>query len=195
MCTLILKETNEYYVHNSSTVFCTMLNATRAFDRVEYCRLFRLLIDRGLPLVVVRLLVNLYTNHITRIAWNGVLSSSFEMVNGVKQGEVLSPVILCVYIDGLLATLKDACIGCHIGSQFVGVLAYADDIVLLATTPDALRLMLKLCDHYAINFNILFNASKSRCLIVRPRGMTCGNTSYFANSEYFIGGRVIEIVD
>ena len=25
--------------------------------------------------------------------------------------------------------------------------------------------------------------------------MTCGNTSYFANIEFFIGGRVIEIVD
>ena len=75
----------------------------------------------------------------------------------------------CVYIDGLLATLKDAGIGCHIWSQFVGVLAYADDIVLFAPTPDALRFMLKLCDHYANNFNILFNASKSKCLIVRPR--------------------------
>ena len=56
-----------------------------------------------------------------------------------------------------------------------------EDIVLLAPTPDALRLMLKLCDHYSNNFNILFNASKSKCLVVRPRGMTCGNTSYFAN--------------
>ena len=43
------------------------------------------------------------------------------MLNGVKQGGVLSPVLFGVYIDGLLATLKDAGIGCHIGSQFVGV--------------------------------------------------------------------------
>ena len=73
-------------MHNSSTVFCTMLDATKAFDRVEYCRLFRLLIDRGLPPVVVRLLAILYANHATRIAWNGVLSSSFEVLNDVKQG-------------------------------------------------------------------------------------------------------------
>ena len=118
-----------------------------------------------------------------------------RVLNGVKQGGVLSPVLFCVYIDGLLATLKDAGIGSHIGSEFVGVLAYADDIVLLAPTPDALRLMLKLCDHYANNFNILFNASKLKRLIVRPRGMTCVNTSYFANIEFFIGDRIIEIVD
>ena len=55
--------------------------------------------------------------------------------------------------------------------------------------------MLKLFDHYANNFNILFNASKSKCLIVRPRGVTCENTSYFAKIEFFIGAHVIEIVD
>ena len=94
-------------MHNSSTVFCTMLDATKAFDRVECCRLFRLLIDRGLPPVVVRLLVNLYTNHITRIACNGVLSSSFEVLNGVKQGAVLSPVLFFVSIlTGYLLHLR-----------------------------------------------------------------------------------------
>ena len=34
----------------------------------------------------------------SRIAWNGVLSSSFEVLNGVKQGGVLSPVLFCVSI-------------------------------------------------------------------------------------------------
>ena len=30
-----------------STVFCTMLDATKAFDRVEYCKLFKLLTERN----------------------------------------------------------------------------------------------------------------------------------------------------
>ena len=34
MCTLILKVTIEYYVHNSSSVYYTLLDATKAFDRV-----------------------------------------------------------------------------------------------------------------------------------------------------------------
>ena len=101
-----IKETIEYYVHNFSTVYCTLLAATKAFDRVEYCRLFRLPLDHGLPPVVVRLLVNLYTNHVTRIALNGIYSSSFEVLNGIKQGEVISPILFCVCIDGLLSRLK-----------------------------------------------------------------------------------------
>ena len=60
------------------------------------------------------------------------------MVNGVKQGGVISPVLYCVYIDGLLSAVSTSRIGCSIGAMFVGILAYADDIVLLAPTAHAM---------------------------------------------------------
>ena len=55
----------------------------------------------------------------------------------VKQEGIVSPVLFCLYIDGLLQSLADLGVGCTIGEVFVGVLAYADDIVLLAPTPNA----------------------------------------------------------
>ena len=55
-------------------------------------------------------------------------------VNVAIQGGVLSPVLFCLYIDGLLVALSRAGVGCFIGSNFVGALAYSDDIVLLART-------------------------------------------------------------
>ena len=42
---MILKETLRYYNTNNNTVFCTFLDASKAFDRVRYCKLFRLLIE------------------------------------------------------------------------------------------------------------------------------------------------------
>jgi hypothetical protein len=50
----------------------------------------------------------------------------------------------------------------------MGALAYADNIVLLAPSPTALRKMLEICDTYALDSNICFNAKKSKCLIVAP---------------------------
>ena len=38
MCSLVVKETIEYYNAHRSTVNCTMLDATKAFDRVQYCK-------------------------------------------------------------------------------------------------------------------------------------------------------------
>ena len=90
--------------------------------------MFKLLLDRKFPPVCIRLLVNMYTSKVTRVEWNGVRSDYFSVRNGVKQGGVISPVLFCVCVDGLLNILLDAKVVCHIGHVLVGSLAYADDI-------------------------------------------------------------------
>ena len=60
---------------------------------------------------------------------------SFQLKNEVKQERILSPVLFCVYIDELLTWLaKCHVVGCFIGLNFLGALAYTDDIVWLALT-------------------------------------------------------------
>jgi hypothetical protein len=44
----------------------------------------------------------------------------FSDQHGVKQGGVLSPILFCVYLDGLLKLLAAAKVGCFIGTIFVG---------------------------------------------------------------------------
>ena len=51
--------------------------------------------------------------------------------------------VFCVYIDGLLMRLCESKVGCWIGNVHVGVLAYADDLTLLAPTPRTMRFLLK----------------------------------------------------
>ena len=76
--------------------------------------------------------------------------------------------------------------------MFVGGLAYADDVALLAPTPDAMRKMLNICDKFAAEFSIVFNAKKSKCLVFQPkrRGIPVPSSPAF-----YIGGNAIEIVD
>jgi hypothetical protein len=166
-CTMVLKEVVDYYVNNSSTVYCIMLDATKAFDRVEYCKLFEKLIDKALPPVVLRLLLKMYTTSQAFVNWNGVRSDLFHIRNGVRQGGILSPILFCVYIDGLLYRLMSSGVGCYIGKHFLGSLAYADDLSLLAPTPSAMRQLLGICESYAREFSIKFNTNKSKCLIFR----------------------------
>jgi len=91
-CTLILKEAVSY-VNNDSSVFCTFQYAKKAFDGIRNCRLFCMLIDRGIPPCIIRVLLGFDLNNMIRVAWNGILSGYFLAVNGVNQGGVLSPVM------------------------------------------------------------------------------------------------------
>ena len=67
-----------------------LLDASKAFDRVEYVKLFSDLRERKLcPTLyysVLRLLMNMYVNQCLQVRWNSLVSDRFSIANGVKQG-------------------------------------------------------------------------------------------------------------
>ena len=87
-----------------------------SLDRVEYSKLFSLLIKRHLCPAVCQLLLYMYTNHRLCVKWGSHVSRELLILNGVKQGSFLSPILFTVYMDVLLLRLKRAGLGCHIGN-------------------------------------------------------------------------------
>ena len=104
-----------------------------------------------------------------RVRWDKSLSDSFSVSNGVRQGGVLSPILFSVYLDGLLQKLADSGVGCHWGHLFAGAMCYADDIVLLAPCPSALRILLDICSSYASTHGLRFNAEKTQLICFHLR--------------------------
>jgi hypothetical protein len=51
------------------TVYYFMLDETKAFDRVRvgYGKLVRLLLDKKMPVVIIRILLNIYSFHYTSL--------------------------------------------------------------------------------------------------------------------------------
>ena len=91
----------------------------------------------------------MHTNQTLKVKWGSVMSEFFSIMNGVKQGGVLSPVLFAVYTDGLILRLQESGIGCHMGGRYAGVLAYADDITLISPNMTGLRKMSSICEQYA----------------------------------------------
>ena len=89
--------------------------------------------------LTVRLLLNMYTNQKLQVKWNGCISPKFNVSNGVRQGGILSPFLFSVYVDDLLVKLKNDAVGCHIGNHHVGVLGYADDLILLCPSVSGIK--------------------------------------------------------
>lgn len=164
-CSTVINEVIEYFNRDNTNVYCMMLDASKAFDRVHYIKLFRLLLKKGLCPLVSRFLASLYTNQIIRVKWGDKLSEEFTARNGVKQGGVLSPVLFSIYLDELLLSLAKSGVGCYLGMVFVGAFAYADDVILLAPTLQALKHLLKVASSYSAEFMITFNGVKSKLII------------------------------
>ena len=82
------------------------MDMKKAFDLVKHSLLFKKLIDRKLPPVYLRLLIYMYSHQTAKVRWNGNLSERFPILNGVKQGAVLSATLFCVYIDDLIKKTK-----------------------------------------------------------------------------------------
>jgi len=102
-------------------------------------------------------------------------------------------VLFCIYIDKLLLELSKSGFGCFIGEVFLGALAYADDIVLLAPTHRAMRNMLALCDKFASEYHVVFNARKSKCVNIN----SCANHFRISATlpHFSLGGNHIAFVD
>ena len=166
MCTFVFKEVSQYYINKGSYVHCMMIDASQAFDRVEYVKLFTLLLMRGLCPIVARFLVSCYTQQKLRIKWGNSMSNAFSVKNGVKQGGVLSPFLFAVYMDALLQKLEKLGFGCYVGNKFMGAIAYADDVAILAPSVTSLKLMLKAVAEFGCNFAVKFNPSKSIYVIL-----------------------------
>ena len=149
LCTGLLKNVVSKYLHKGSAVFRCLLDASKAFDSVDHEILFKQLLKRQLPNGLLRFLFSWYQSQLLSVRWNSAHSSTFGVSNGVRQGGVLFPILLTVYIDELVLHLSKMGIGCHSGHHFVGALGYAEDIVLLKPPPSALRYLIAECEEFA----------------------------------------------
>ena len=111
------------------------------------------------------------------MSWNSHVSHVFPINNGVKQGAVLSPILYCIYIDDIFKTLRSRN-GCWVNNYYIGIVGYADDLLLLAPSIDSLQDMVKTCEQYADSHNLEFSISseikkcKTKCMVFAKKNKT-----------------------
>ena len=165
LCTFLVVETIQYYRFRGSNVYALLLDASKAFDRVKYSKLFEVILERKLCPLIVRLLINMYSLNCARVKWNNTVSDEFPLNNGVKQGGVISPLLFSLYLDPLLRHLEDSGKGCFMGNLCANAFAYADDIIILAPTCSSLISLIKICEEYSNEYCLTFNPTKCSLMI------------------------------
>ena len=160
-----------YYNDFNSPVAACFLDASKAFDRVNHWRLFQKLLDRDVPLSIVRILLYWYRHQDVCVRWGKSTSDSFRVTNGVRQGSLISPKLFSLYVDDLSERLNSSNIGCFINDVCTNHLYYADDLCILSPSPMGLQKLLNLCQDYGDENDISFNPSKSQYVVFKKR--TC----------------------
>ena len=111
----------------------------KAFDSVFREILWELLRLRGIPVVILDLVVGLYTGTESAVKCGGGVSSFFPVESGVRQGCVLAPSLFNTCMDWVMGRAVDQShCGACIGNTRITDLDFADDAVIFAESLEVL---------------------------------------------------------
>ena len=108
------------------------------------------------------LIKSLYTGTMSAVKVNDLVSDWFPTEAGVRQGQNDSPTLFLAYIDSLAKAIKDLHLGVTYGEINVSLLMYADDIVLMAESEEALQRMLDELYKWCNTWNMVINTEKTQ---------------------------------
>ena len=189
LCIYALSELIEYFKSRSTSVYVAFLDASKAFDKISHWTLFRKLIDRNVPMYLIKILCYWYQHQLMSVRWGYSISNVFNVTNGVRQGGILSPKLFNIYIDGLNNILNNSLIGGSLGGKRINHILYADDLCIVSLSSAGLQKLLSICDEYCASHSITFNVKKSVCMFFK-----CTVNKHCDNSTVFLSGNQINFV-
>ena len=96
----------------------------------------------------------------------------------------MSPILFAVYVDSMLGRLEQSGVGCHIDEHFVGALAYADDVTLVAPSRSGIRTLINVCEQFSLDYEITFNGTKSQLLLFKGIFSNVSVCGFHVNGQY-----------
>ena len=164
MSAFLLTECQLETKSNKETMFLTTLDTQKAFDVVSHDILLHRLYYDGINDADWLIIKHLYTDMSTKIMWNGELSRKFPILQGVRQGGILSAGHYKRYNNPLLLQLESNFTGVIIGTEKVQHITCADDLALISTSPKEMTLMVKQVEDFSNDNRYRINPTKSNIL-------------------------------
>ena len=164
LCVYALTEFIEYFKRRSTSVYVAFLDASKAFDKINHWVLFKKLINRGIPIYLVKIIVLLVSTPVN-VCQMGI--NYVKQVSGNKRcapGGVLSLFLLDIYVNELSELLSKSGIRGNLGGTIINHMLYADDICIVSLSSSCLQHLLNICSDYCERHDLTFNAKKSMCM-------------------------------
>ncbi|GFT18733.1 retrovirus-related Pol polyprotein from type-1 retrotransposable element R2 [Trichonephila clavipes] len=155
---------------------------SNAFGSVPHEVILNALIANGVDHEFVSLVSNIYSNSTTRVFAGDGLTDPISIKRGVKQGCPLSGILFNLAIDQVLRTVQEE-------KEEKAILAFADDLVLLAPSPEELQDLLSLTNE-ALN-KIALRVNPNKCATMHLSGKAPTGTRA---TPFQLNGRELRIL-
>ncbi|KAJ8865481.1 hypothetical protein PR048_033774 [Dryococelus australis] len=148
------------------------LDLENAFGSIPHPYLDHILLTMGVPAVLRHTIADLYTGGSTRMRTPAVHTEPIPIEAGVRQGCPLSPVLFNLGMEPLIRSRARQAEnrGYQLAGQHHSVLAYADDLAVLARGPQDLQALSDTATRVARWAGLKFKPRKCASLHLRERG-------------------------
>ena len=172
-CMFILTSAIEIARHEKTGLITCFLDCTKAYDRIDRNRLWRVLEEKNMPKPILELIKLLYTDNEVTLQYGEHKSKPIKTEKGLRQGCPLSPILFILYISGLEERIKRTGAGFEVrlpGNIFnlrqkksfpIGGILFADDLVLIGRSRREMEILLDVTSKFGDDMNLHFNPAKS----------------------------------
>lgn len=189
---LIMEKCYEY----NQTIHQLYVDFRAAYDSVLREELFAIMSELKIPKKLISLTKLTLSNSRCKIRTNGMTSEEFVIQQGLKQGDALSCTLFNITLEGVMRKLP-APRGGTIFNRTTQNLAFADDIVMLATDTKYLAENLNILEKEATKTGLSINLNKTKYMINTRNGVRWRNVKEFQGYERvaqfkYLGGIITE---
>src|SRR6267154_5036123 len=163
LCERSLEHGNEVYI-------CSV-DFEKAFDRVNWVKMFEILKSLHIDWRDRRLLQDLYMRQEAVVRVRGEDSDTGVIGRGVRQGCPIPPLLFSIYAEVMMVeVLEDMEEGVVVGGKLVSDVRFADDQGMVASTEMGLQTLMNKLNDTAINYGMKINVQKTKAMVVRWDG-------------------------
>ncbi|CAC5378097.1 unnamed protein product [Mytilus coruscus] len=154
---------------NNQEYELVLLDAKSAFDAVIHSHLMKRLYHAGIDDKHWTIIQSMHTNATSAVKWNGQTSELFNVLQGVRQGGILSTDLYKLYINPVLNMLETSNLGCRIGNILCNTSACADDVALMSKKTTDMQVQINMANTFAGMEGYKLQTKKSVAINIKPK--------------------------
>ena len=162
-------------LHNKmgGKVYACFVDYHKAYDHVNRSSLWEVMTETGVSSMMISMFKTMYCSVLSCVRWNGTMSGMFNCPNGLRQGCLCSPLSFALLIGKVADFVRTN--GKHgfqliPGGPEIFQLLFADDIVLLSSTPQGLQNQINNLAKASQSLGLTINMEKTKTMVFRKGG-------------------------